>query len=143
MDLRVNANVIVTNPNEEILFIKLKKGLFAGKLCIPGGGISPGEKGEDTIRREIEEETQIKLKNPIIPFGFCELVNEKIDSHRVVLLFHTIGEGEPKETEEGTAVWKNYKDVEDELIPFTKEAIRIWNNKVCYFKIIEKLDLKV
>jgi ADP-ribose pyrophosphatase YjhB (NUDIX family) len=135
MEIRVNANAIITNRKGEFLFIKLKKGPFSGKLCIPGGGINPGEMSEDTIKREIEEETGIVLKNKIEPFGFCELLSGEINQHRIVLLLHSMSDDMPKESEEGVSRWMTYEEAESELIPFAKEAMRIWNEKKPHFKL--------
>jgi len=85
--------------------IKLKKGPFCGGICLPGGGINPGELGHEAVRREIKEETGIELNGLVNPIGFCELMREDIKKYRVVLLFHSIGGGEPLETEEGIAFW--------------------------------------
>jgi 8-oxo-dGTP diphosphatase len=137
MKLRLNANAVITNSQGEILLIKLKKGVFEGGLCIPGGGIEPGEMGFETAKREVFEETGIQILNEIKPFGFCELVHSKSESHRVVLLFHAQGEGKAKETEEGVADWYLYEDVKDKLIPFAREAIRIWKSKETHFTLVE------
>ena len=135
MKLRLNANIIMVNPEGKILLVRLKKGHFAGGLCIPGGGIEPGELSFETAKREVEEETGIKVDSEIIPFGFCELLHKEAESHRVVLLLHCVGNGEPKETDECVAELWNYEDAEERLIPFASEAIKTWKNKGFYFKI--------
>ena len=137
MKLRLNANAVVLNNKNEILAIKLKKGPFCGRLCIPGGGIEPGELGNETIVREIKEETGIELKDKPTSFGYCELINKKLDSYRIVLLFYCNGEGKPAETEEGIAMWKKIDEVERDGIPFAKEAIRIGKAGENYFRIVE------
>ena len=137
MEQRINANAIITNSQNEILFIKLKKGPYSGSLCIPGGGINPGELSHETIKREIKEETGIELDEDILPFGFCELINNKINKHRIVLLLHSTADGNPKETEEGISKWMKYEDVKQELIPFARESIELWMNKKTHFKLID------
>jgi len=137
MNLRLNANAVVTNKDGKFLLIELKGGPYAGGLCIPGGGINEGEFSYDAIKREIAEETGIEVQNKISPFGFCELINKKNNSHRVVLLLHALAEGEPKETEEGTAQWLGYDEAEPRLISFAREAIQIWKNKRMHFTLIE------
>ena len=137
MNLRLNANALVMNKDGKILLIKLKKGPFAGGLCIPGGGINPGELGYEAISREIREETGIDLMGDILPYGFCEIMKESINKHRVVLLFYSQAEGVPKETDEGIAFWENYENAKEDLIPFAKEAIRIWNEKKIHFTLKE------
>lgn len=52
------AGAIVYNDKNEILFIKNKKW---GNWSIPGGHIEIGEKAEDTIVREVKEETGLDV----------------------------------------------------------------------------------
>lgn len=136
MKLRINANAIIINKEGKILLIKLKKGPYAGGLCIPGGGIEPGELSKDTIRREILEETGITIGEGT-HFGFCELMQRSSENHRVVLLLKAEGEGRPLETEEGISCWSDIEDAEKNGIPFTKEAIKIWKSKEFYFRLLE------
>jgi ADP-ribose pyrophosphatase YjhB (NUDIX family) len=133
MDLRLNANAIVTNSKGEFLLIELKKGPFKGKFCIPGGGINPGELSEEAVKREVFEETGIVLKNKIEHFGFCELFSKKIEQHRVVLLFHSLSDDIPKESEEGTSRWMTYEEAEKNLNKFSIESIKIWREKKDHF----------
>lgn len=137
MKLRLNANAVVTNSEGKFLLVKLKGGPFKGGLCIPGGGIEPGEISHDAVRREAMEETGIEIDN-FSPYGFCELVHKGIGSHKVVILLEGVGNGTPKETEEGLASWMSYEEAEENLIPFAREAIRIWKSQEKYFKLIEE-----
>jgi 8-oxo-dGTP diphosphatase len=137
MDLRLNANAIIENDKGEVLAIKLKKGFFSGRLSLPGGGINAGETGEETIIREIEEETGIKIREKPRTLGFCEIINSKFDSHRVVLLFYCRTNATPIETEEGIPSWKKVEEIQEEGIPFAKETLRIWKARENYFKILE------
>lgn len=137
MNLRLNANAIITNDEGKILIVKLKGGPYAGGLCIPGGGINSGELSADAVKREIKEETGIDVDGEIKHFGFCELLNSKAQHHRVVLLLHAFGKGIPKETDEAVAQWMDVKEAEKNGIPFTKEALRIWKENKMYFSIIE------
>jgi len=139
MKLRLNANAIVTNNNGEFLFVELKSGPFKGGLCIPGGGVEPGELSFDTIKREVFEETGIEI-DEFSPFGFCELIHKGFDSHRVVMLMEGTGGGEPRETEEGVGKWLSFEEAESHLIPFAKEAIKIWRDGKGHFKLIEECE---
>lgn len=136
MNLRLNANAVITNKEGKILLVRQKKGAFPGKLCIPGGGIDPGELGEETTKREVFEETGIMVQN-LKALGYCELINQEKASHRVVLLFHGAAEGMPQENDEAESNWYTYAEAEKDLIPFAKEAIRIWKSKEMKFIIKE------
>lgn len=143
MNIKLNANALVTNSKGEILLIRLKKGPFAGGLCIPGGGVIPGELSHVAARREVLEETGIDIEGKFMPYGFCELRSDIIDQHKIVMLLHAKGEGVPQETEEGSASWMRYEDAEKDLIAFAKEAIRIWKNKEVHFKLTDdEVDIR-
>ncbi len=137
MKLRLNANAIILNKEGKILGIKLKKGPYSGGICIPGGGVNPGEFSFDTIKREIKEETGIEINKEITAFGFCELMQLSSKNHRVVLLLHSIGKGIPKETEEAIAEWMDLEHIKEKGIPFTKRAIEIWEKGKIHFTLIE------
>lgn len=137
MKLRLNANAIITNKDNKVLVVKFKDGPFKDRMCIPGGGVEPGELGAETVIREIKEETGINLYDKPIPFGFCELIKKDIDSQKVVLLFKGFGEGVPVETEESFSFWEDWETLQKEGIPFTREALRIFREGQNYFKIVE------
>ncbi len=140
MNLRFNSNAIVTNSKGEILLVRLKKGPFAGGLCIPGGGIDPGELSHDAINREVLEETGIQIKNQFYPIGYCELIHDGVKDHRIVLLFHSTSDEIPRDTEEGEAMWMKYEEMGEKLIPFARESIKMWKEGRNYFKLIGGRD---
>jgi len=139
MNLRLNANAVISNEQGKVLVLELKKGPFKGGLSIPGGGINPGELSSQAIRREILEETRIDVSGPIKPFGFCELVHKGFNSHRVVLLLEGKGTGVPFETEEGIPQWADVfsPEISGRLISFAKESIRIWKEGKSHFILVE------
>ena len=138
MNIKINANTIVTNKEGKFLLVRLKSGNFAGALCIPGGGVHWGELSHVAARREVLEETGIDIDNKFTPFGFCELKSDLIQQHKIVMLMHTETDGEPKETEEGIPGWYTYEEAEPEMLAFTREAIRIWRENKVHFKLTDK-----
>ena len=71
------VGAVIFNPEQKILLCKSKK---FNKYVIPGGHIEVGEKMEEALQREIEEETGLKiydielisLKEGIFEKGFKE-----------------------------------------------------------------------
>lgn len=53
------VGALIFNPKKKILLIKSHK--WEGKYMIPGGHIELGEKIEDTLKREIKEETGLDI----------------------------------------------------------------------------------
>ncbi len=60
---RVGVGVIILNKDGHILVGK-RKGSFAEKWSIPGGGLEMGETFENTAIREIKEETNLDISEP-------------------------------------------------------------------------------
>lgn len=137
-NIKLNANAVVTNKEGKFLLVRLKKGYFAGALCIPGGGVHFHELSHDAAKREVYEETGILVDNEFKPYGFCELMSKEIEQHKIVMLLHAEAEGIPQDTEEGEADWYTYEEAEPELLAFARESIRIWRNKEVHFKLTDK-----
>ncbi|MCL4407957.1 MAG: NUDIX domain-containing protein [Thermotogae bacterium] len=54
---------IVINSKGEVLFIKQKNGPYAGNWLLPGGSVEYGETALNAAKREIMEETGIKVED--------------------------------------------------------------------------------
>ncbi len=55
------ATAIITFPADKILLIKRRTTPFKGYWAIPGGRVDPGETVEQTIVREVKEETGLDV----------------------------------------------------------------------------------
>lgn len=76
--VEIVGSAIIENKKGEVLLVKSPK--WSNKWTMPGGHIEPGEKIEDALLREAEEEVGLKLKSQgIVAYG--ELINSK-DFHR-------------------------------------------------------------
>ena len=58
--IMVGATLLALNQNNQLLLIKRNDN---GCWGVPGGAMEPGEKLEDTVKRETKEETGITVKN--------------------------------------------------------------------------------
>jgi 8-oxo-dGTP diphosphatase len=68
---------IVIRDNKILLIHRRKKGMEY--YVFPGGHRRQGEKGEDTLVREILEETNTRVTNPQLAFEFRDYPTENID----------------------------------------------------------------
>ena len=98
------ATLIFVIRNGEILLIRKKRGLGAGKINGPGGRIEPGESALACAIREAEEELRVT------PTGVRrrgELSFQFVDGYGIhVIVFSAEGcEQVARETEEATPLW--------------------------------------
>lgn len=108
---------VIYNDKNEVLFIKNKK--WGDTWNIPGGHIEIGETGEETLKREIKEETNLDIDNVeffmysdgINPEGFFE------PRHFIFLDFcaKKVGGKETKTNEMSEYVWMDPKKAIKEL----------------------------
>jgi 8-oxo-dGTP diphosphatase len=88
----------------EVLLIRKKRGLGAGKINGPGGRLEKGESILDCAIREIEEELCI---TPVDPIPRGELRFQFLDDYSIHTHVFTTTEfrGEPRETDEAFPLW--------------------------------------
>jgi len=74
-DPSVIVGVFIFNDKGEVFLVKSEK-KWSGKYLIPGGHVEYKEKAEDTVKREVKEETNLDIKD-IEFLGFSEMINPK------------------------------------------------------------------
>ena len=98
------ATLLLTIKNDQILLMRKKRGLGAGKINGPGGKIEPGETIKECIIRETQEELCITPINPVFIgenlFQFTD--GYSIHVHTFIASDYT---GEPAETDEAIPLW--------------------------------------
>ncbi|MCI8622865.1 MAG: 8-oxo-dGTP diphosphatase [Provencibacterium sp.] len=72
-------------------------------VCFPGGHVEPGESFTESVKREVFEETGIRIEQPRL----CAVKQFRSRGARYVVLMYkaTRFSGEPRGSEEGNAFW--------------------------------------
>ena len=98
------ATLVFVVRDGQVLLIRKKRGLGAGKINGPGGRIDPGESPLQCAIREVEEEL---LVTPHDPTQKGELLFQFTDGYSIhVHVFQAPDcDGEPQETEEAIPLW--------------------------------------
>jgi 8-oxo-dGTP diphosphatase len=87
----------------KILLTRRAVAPFKGLWCIPGGHIEIGERVEETIRREVKEETGLDFSPRF--FGYFNEIFPELEWYAVVLVFAGRASGEVRSNEE-VSEWK-------------------------------------
>ncbi len=61
---RIIVVAVIQNTDGEYLICKkpARRGVFPGQWAVPGGGIEPGERMVDALRREVREEVGLEVE---------------------------------------------------------------------------------
>jgi len=115
---RQRATLLFVVCDGEMLLIRKKRGLGAGKINGPGGRIEPGETPTQAAVREVQEELRVTPVG-VQPSG--ELFFQFVDGLSLhVYVFRAAGcQGEPQETEEAVPLW-----VKTHAVPYE----RMWQD---------------
>ena len=99
---RIIVVAVIQNSAGEYLICKKpsRRGVFPGQWAIPGGGIEPGERMLDALRREVREEVGLEIQ-AIQPLFFKDGEYPKLypdgsrqDVYMIFLLFSCRAESE-------------------------------------------------
>ena len=116
--------------DDKIVLIVKARGAYTGLLDLPGGGIEHAENPNDTIKREIEEETGLIVKNiNLLDIASCNVKWEDSDGtedlHHLGIFYKVdCHKSELKKDPDGLdslgASWYEIKDLTKEQVsPFT------------------------
>lgn len=106
----IRANLLFLQRGDEVLLIRKKRGIGAGKINAPGGKIEPGESAAEGAVRETHEEVGISAQNlremGVLHFQFVD----GMALHCTV--FHSADfSGEAVETDEAIPLWTKIADI--------------------------------
>lgn len=102
----IHATLMFIVKDGQILLIKKKRGLGAGKVNGPGGKIDPGETPLEAVIRETQEELHV---TPIAPFKLGELWFSMSDCPDILCHVYRADDfaGTATETDEAVPLWTN------------------------------------
>ena len=120
--------------DEKILLVKKCRGAYTGQYDLPGGSIEHGEKPIETLKRELQEETNTKVKNATLLDANSVIVewlhhDTPEQLHHIGIIYEVIlTDTKVKEDADGHdslgAVWCNIKDLsKKDISPLTLEAL--------------------
>lgn len=128
--IRVGSAAVVEDSRGRILLTKRNKEPMKGYWVLPGGGVKFGETIEDTVKREIKEETglDIELTSFITVY---QIIKPKENQHRVIIYHKArLKGGQPRPSDDTSEIkWvypENAKSVE-KIASSTLDVLRIGN----------------
>ena len=104
------TTLCMISRGDEILLLNRIKTDWRG-YCFPGGHVEPGESIVDSVIREMQEETGLRVRNPKL----CGIKQFPIDGGRYLVFLFKTDEfaGELRSSEEGRVEWIHRKDLPD------------------------------
>ena len=102
------TTLCMLSRGDEILLQNRVKTDWRG-YCFPGGHVEPGESIVDSVIREMQEETGLRIERPRL----CGIKQFPIDGGRYLVFFFKSEEfeGELRSSEEGRVEWVHRKDL--------------------------------
>ena len=122
----------ITNYEGELLVAKRAKEPAKGTLDLPGGFIDLNETAEEAIVREIEEETGLKVENPVYLFSLPNIyVYSGMEIHTVDMFFDIyVDKSFPIRADDDVSelIWLKREDIVPELFGLTsiKQGVVKW-----------------
>lgn len=122
---------LVWNRCGKLLFCKMPpdRGVFPGEWAFPGGGIEPGERMVDALRRELREELGIEIE-AIQPAFFKDGLYHKTFSngskkpvYMIFLFFHCTARSEHLRLNEEFSEYRWISEDEIAALALTEETV--------------------
>jgi len=113
---RLRCSVGVIREGQLVLVIDRSDGRG---LSFPGGFAMPWETAEQTMKREVSEETGLRVKHSTKLFEY----RSSVDVPVALAVFAVEAEGELKDSWEGSPRWLPFTDIRSRLLPSQKEIV--------------------
>jgi 8-oxo-dGTP pyrophosphatase MutT (NUDIX family) len=112
----LRASIAVLRKDDLILVIDRND---ARGFSFPGGLAHPGETAEQTMRREVEEETGLRVEKSSFLFTY----HSTADIPCVVSVFEVEASGSLAESWEGSPRWLSRAEIKPRLLPSQTEVL--------------------
>lgn len=86
-------------------------------LSFPGGLAMPWETAENAMKREVSEETGLRVKHSVQLFEY----SSSADIPVVITVFAVEADGDPKDSWEGSPLWLPLGGIRTRLLPSQQE----------------------
>jgi ADP-ribose pyrophosphatase YjhB (NUDIX family) len=130
---RICIDLVIENPNQEILLLERINEPYQGFWHLPGGTLLFRERVEDCIKRIASEETGLKVTVKGL-VGFIEFLEEERDNkpfHSVSMAVYCTASDIKPVSSDGE-VLKFFKDIPEKTIPEQKEFLAGFLTDECH-----------
>ena len=127
------VRLIIVNSEGKVLILKRHNSEYAtGQWCLPGGKVDYGDTLEETVRKELREETSLTCTSARFLFFQDSLPLEAGKMHCINLYFECTATGEILLNEESSEfAWIGPSDITQYQIAFRHDLglVRFWKEK--------------
>jgi 8-oxo-dGTP pyrophosphatase MutT (NUDIX family) len=127
------VRLIIVNSEEKVLILKRHKSEYAtGQWCLPGGKVDYGDTVDETVRKELREETSLTRTSTKFLFFQDSLPLSVGKMHCINLYFECTAIGEILLNEESSEfAWIGPPDITKYQIAFRHDLglLRFWERK--------------
>jgi mutator protein MutT len=127
------VRLIIRNAEGKVLILKRHNSEYAaGQWCLPGGKVDYGDTVEDTVRRELREETSLTATSAKFLFFQDSLPLSAGKMHCINLYFECTATGEILLNEESSeCAWIGPSDIPQYRIAFRHDLglLQFWKEK--------------
>ncbi len=119
------VDAIIHNKENKILLVKRKKDPYKNYLSLPGGFVNYGETVEDSVKREIQEETSLIIE-PIEILGVYSDPNRDPRGHVMSIVFICLSLENESEKAGDDAIelcWIDAKEIIEQNLAFDHKVI--------------------
>lgn len=119
----VSVRLIIKNAEGKVLILRRPENSHGqGGWCLPGGKVDFGDTVEETVKKELKEETSLESTNARFLFYQDSLPSEESEMHIINLYFECEAEGSIRLNEESAEhAWITASDLKDYRFVFRND----------------------